>query len=142
MKKRDIALKVLEQSVGLPYRWGGDDPVGGFDCSGLMVEVLKATGIFGEKGDATAQGLSKLYPETDILQVGVMVYWDWNNDGVIDHVEMVAHVDEEGDVYTIGASGGGSATTTTLAAESSNAYIKVRPLRKGYVLANDPFEKE
>jgi len=69
-----------------------------------------------------------------------MVYWDWNKDGRIDHVEMVALVDEDGEVYTVGASGGDSRTTNEQAAISADAYVKMRPLVGGYVLANDPFE--
>ena len=32
--------------LGTPYRWGGDDPLTGIDCSGLALEVLKAAGIY------------------------------------------------------------------------------------------------
>jgi hypothetical protein len=139
MQKRDIALDVLKKFVGLPYRWGGNDPMTGFDCSGLMVEALQSVGLIGRKEDFTANQLANQYPETDILQPGVMVYWDWNKDGIIDHVEMIVSVDEDGEIYTIGASGGDSATTTESQASAQNAYIKVRPLMPGYKMANDPF---
>lgn len=140
MKKRDFAVEVLKKFQGIPYRWGGDDPISGFDCSGLVIEVLKSAGIVDENFDSTANQLSKKFNETDILQNGVLVFWDWNKDGVIDHVEMIAHVGDEGDIYTIGAAGGGSATTSNQSAALSNAYVKLRPLRSGFILANDPFE--
>lgn len=140
MNKRDIALDVLKRYVGLPYRWGGNDPMTGFDCSGLMVEVLQSVGLMGRKEDYNANQLAEQYAETDILQPGVMVFYDWNKDGVIDHVEMVVSVSEEGDIFTIGASGGNSATTSEIAAANQNAFVKVRPLMEGYKLANDPFQ--
>lgn len=139
MTKRELAIDVIKTHLGLPYKWGGDDTVGGFDCSGLVVEVLKSVGIVNEKYDNTAHGLSKAFPETDILEAGALVYWDWNNDGIMEHVEMIALVDDDGSIFTIGASGGGSATTTPQSAMQSNAYVKLRPLRSGYKLANDPF---
>lgn len=140
MNKRDLGLEVLKRNLGLPYRWGGNDPMYGFDCSGLMIEVLKSVGIVERNFDTTSDGLSRLFPETDILQPGVMVYWDWDKDGKVDHVEMIASVDDNGEIYTVGASGGGSATTSLDSAAASDAYVKVRPLRAGYLLANDPFE--
>lgn len=139
MNKRDLALDIAKRFLNLPYRWGGDDTIGGFDCSGLVIEILKGVGIVSEKFDATANQLASQFEETEILQPGVLVYWDWNKDGKIDHVEMVAFVDDNGEVFTIGASGGGSSTTSPQSAQEANAFVKIRPLRSGYELTNDPF---
>ena len=105
-----------------------------------MVEVLQTVGKLASTSDYTAHGLSKKYPETDILQPGVMVFWDWNKDGRIDHVEMIALIDEDGEVYTVGASGGDSTTVSQERAIISDAYVKLRPLVGGYIAARDPFE--
>ena len=139
MSKRKLALEVLKSKVNLPYIWGGDDSIEGYDCSGLVIEILKSVGLVEEKFDTTAHGLSKMYPETDIIQEGTLVYWDWNKDGIIDHVEIVCYIDEADYVYTIGASGGNSSTTSRQKASAQNAYVRVRPLRSGYIMANDPF---
>jgi len=142
MNKRDIAVEVLKTHLGLPYKWGGDDTIGGFDCSGLVIDVLKSAGIIVENKDYTAEGLSKLYEETDVLLPGSLVFYDWNKDGIEDHVEMIAFTDEDGNVFTIGASGGGSATTSPQSAMEQNAYVKVRPMRSGYTLVTDPFKTQ
>ena len=139
MNKRDIAVDLLKKFLGLPYKWGGNDPMEGFDCSGLVIEMLQSVGIMERKADFNADGLSKLYPETELIQPGVLVFYDWNNDGVMDHVEIVAFLDEDGEVFTIGASGGNSATSSQEVAQGQNAYVKVRPLVPGYKIATDPF---
>lgn len=33
------------QYLGIPYVWGGDDPVNGFDCSGLLMYVMRQHGV-------------------------------------------------------------------------------------------------
>ena len=39
------AVRIAAQYLGIPYRWGGADPVGGFDCSGLTMYVYAQLGI-------------------------------------------------------------------------------------------------
>lgn len=45
--------------VGVPYRWGGNTPQGGFDCSGLVVYVARR-----------AQGLQLPRTVTEMSRVG------------------------------------------------------------------------
>lgn len=142
MTKRELAIDVAKGFLNLPYKWGGNDAVAGFDCSGLVVEILQSVGILKRNEDFTAHGLKNIFNETDVLEPGNLVFWDWNKDEKIDHVEMIAFIDDNGEVFTIGASGGGSATTTESAAIAQNAYVKIRPLRSGYSTVNDPFAKD
>lgn len=139
MTKRDIALEVLKNQVDKPYKWGGNDPMEGFDCSGLVVEMLKSVGILGRNDDMTAHMLAQKFNDTDILEPGNLVFYDWDGDGRIDHVEIIVAIDEAGELYTIGASGGGSNTNTEADARAQDAYIKIRPLQSGYKKVVDPF---
>ena len=140
MKKIEYALAIAEQLLNTPYRWGGNDPMEGFDCSGLIIEILQSVGLFKRDKDTTAHGLSLLYPETDVLEAGTLVFYDWNGDKRMDHVEMIIAIDEDGQLFTIGASGGDDKTTSLTNAQMQNAYVKIRPLREGYIKAVNPFE--
>jgi cell wall-associated NlpC family hydrolase len=123
--------------LGLPYRWGGDDPIQGFDCSGLVLEVLQSVGILTHGTDMTAQGLYQRFKANQVAKgyAGCLCLW-FNPQGLATHVEILVD-----DFHTVGASGGGSATTSADAAAAQNAFVKMRPL--GYRGSNykiiDPF---
>jgi cell wall-associated NlpC family hydrolase len=134
-----IATDVAWAFLGTPYRWGGDDPMEGFDCSGFVVEILKSVGILPRGGDWTAEGLKNKFKDKIVNEPyqGCLVFWRSKHSTRIVHVEYC--LDGE---FTIGASGGGSTTTDEAAAARQNAYIKVRPFRSrsglwGFV---DPFK--
>lgn len=129
MTKRDLALKVAWSLHNTPYKWGGDDPMQGFDCSGFVVEILKSIGLISRGSDYTAQGLYELFKdrEADSVFVGTLVFWGRNRHSIT-HVEF--GIDSG---ITMGASGGGSKTITTQDAIEQNAYIKIRPVRPGYI---------
>ena len=134
---RDIGEQVAWSLHGLPYRWGGDDPMTGFDCSGLCIEVLKSVGILPRSGDWTAQGLYDKWNHQGgnaVPYSGRLVFWQNKKGTRIVHVEYCL---DHG--LTMGASGGGSRTTTDSAAATQNAYIKVRPIRKPYHAILDPY---
>jgi cell wall-associated NlpC family hydrolase len=42
--RRDI-VRTAEDFIGIPYRWGGDTPDEGFDCSGLAMAVYQMNGL-------------------------------------------------------------------------------------------------
>jgi len=138
--KRDLAIFIAFRYLGLPYIWGGDDPVKGFDCSGLVVELLKSVGVLPRDGDLSSRGLFRKFEENERThpEAGFLVFYSSpSKPERINHVEFC--IDSE---LAIGASGGGSKTKTLEDAARMNAYTKIRPIRRdrpivGYV---DPFE--
>lgn len=141
---RDAALSVWESFLNLPYRWGGDDPLEGVDCSGLVLEGLKSVGLVPRELDVTADQLLQLtfkdlprVTDERKLRAGMLVFWAKTGQPM-HHVEIVwaAFADR---TLTIGASGGGSKTTDRAAAVQMNAYVKIRRVTPGWFAAIDPF---
>ena len=136
------AVNYLKLWIGTPYIWGGND-FSGFDCSGIIHEVLQAYGVEKRGFDSTAHDLYLIHKDKVINlpyipHPGCLVFW-FNNGKAI-HVEMVSEI-IGGHVFVIGASGGGSDITTTEKASKKNAYIKQNKI--GYRGINfkivDPF---
>ncbi len=61
---RAAAVSYAQRFIGLPYLWGGDDPIAGFDCSGLIVDVLQAVGLLAHKSDYSAAALYEQFKKT------------------------------------------------------------------------------
>lgn len=125
-RKRRRAVLYLQKWIGHFYLWGGDDP-SGFDCSGLILEVLKSVGLIRPNVDMTANQLYGWFnhSRTNKPGSGKLVFWfdsDIRSNRAI-HVEMMID-----DNHTVGASGGGSATKTIADAVKHNAFVKMRPL--------------
>jgi hypothetical protein len=141
---RDVALDVWRSFLNVPYRWAGDDPMEGVDCSGLVLEGLKAVGLVPRELDITADSLLrqtfKDYPRETIdrlLRRGMLVFWALPNQPV-HHVEIVWATFHDR-VLTLGASGGGSRTIDRATAVKQNAYVKIRRITPGWLCAVDPF---
>ena len=71
----DLALQALA-FVGTPYRFGGDDPARGFDCSGLVRHVVRE--VLGIELPRTAEAIARAARPVprDALQVGDLVFFN------------------------------------------------------------------
>ena len=119
---RSKAIWYLCKFIGEPYIWGGDDPIAGFDCSGLSMEVLVAMGIYSRGGiDKTANGIYLDFKDNEKPKIygGCLVFW-FNEVGRACHVAMAID-----DLFIIHASGGGKKVKTLKAAIKYNAFIKM-----------------
>lgn len=118
----DILYDYAMSFVGRPYRWGGDDPMAGFDCSGLVVEILQAMGAINHGSDYTAHDLYRLFEHagTSTPDLGVLAFYG--------STQRITHVgfclDER---LMLESGGGGRRTLTVEDAIKQNAYIRVRP---------------
>lgn len=133
MNVSDYALKFL----GRPYVWGGDGSGkfdGGFDCSGLVVECLRAFGYI--NCDLTAQGLYRhLSARWNLL--GLTTYKSLPSDVLFfgKNIYEITHVAIAiGDNLMVEAGGGGFKCKS---AETSTGMVRIRPIssRKDLVAA-------
>jgi len=135
---RAVAVDYAKHFIGTPYHWGGDDPMAGFDCSGLIVEVLQMVGILSHGHDYSAHDLYTIF-KSAVVAAGYAGCLAFYLDPGGRAVHVVLMIDN---TLAIGADGGGSGTITTEDAIAQNAFIKIRPLdyRKGPRIIVDPFK--
>jgi cell wall-associated NlpC family hydrolase len=124
MSEEKLLYDYAMQLVALPYRWGGDDTLEGFDCSGLCIELLRAGGVLPGNVDMNAHGLFH-YPAFQYAgeaDFGVLAFYGKEK-------QRPTHVGFCLDGrFMLEAGGGGSATTSLAAAAKQNAYVRVRPV--------------
>ena len=119
--------------MGTVYRYGtdkgrGDDPVRGFDCSGLVSEILRSVGILGNRDRLSAQmlfdhlkGKKPVYdPAGRSPKRGMLVFY--GKDAKATHVAIAIN-----DSQVIEAGGGSSETLDTDTASIRNAFVRIRP---------------
>lgn len=110
------------QFVGLPYFWGGDDPMEGFDCSGLVQELYHYLGM-APRRDCTALYLYNFFKNDSYIGVkklGALAFYG-KSMSEISHVAMFLD-----DIRIIEAGGGNAMTISREKASAQNAFIRVR----------------
>lgn len=80
------AVQAAESQLGVPYRWGGEDPGVGFDCSGLTQWSWGRAGVPIPR-TAQAQYEAIVHVPMSDLQPGDLVFWD-DGTSSIQHVAM------------------------------------------------------
>ena len=123
MDSRVVLYDYAMSHCGLPYRWGGDDPITGFDCSGLCIELLQSVGVLPKDYDSTANGLWSFFDSYRASEpkFGALVFY-----GTPQRVSHVGFCLNKRQVLEAG--GGNSRTVTTVKAAHQNAFIRVRPI--------------
>jgi cell wall-associated NlpC family hydrolase len=126
--------------VGTQYRWGGDDPIEGFDCSGFVIELLTSQGLLPYGFDTTAQGLYTHFSQADRGSIvlkpsfGALAFYGKS-------IKQINHIAFCLDNFRMLEAGGGDSTVRdrTTAAQK-NAFIRMRPIqfRKDFVGAVMP----
>jgi len=123
-----MASKYAYSLLGIPYIWGGNHTLEGFDCSGLVQEILKSVGA-DPKWDQTSQGIfNYFYVHGQICEpkCGALSFYGKSQDDIC-HVGFCLN-----DYQMIEAGGGGSHTKTIEDARRQGAFVRVRPIMHRY----------
>lgn len=110
--------------LNLPYIWGGENPLLGFDCSGLVQYCLRGVGM-DPPLDQTAQALYRHFHDRghpiQEPQEGAFAFYG----GSLNHITHVAYALNK---RIIIEAGGGDATTKTIKdAQKRGACVRLRP---------------
>lgn len=124
---------------GIPYHYGGDDPISGFDCSGLIVEILKSAGVVAYNADLNAEDLylllsaKKIGTRLSSPKAGAIVFY-----GSHEHITHTGFCIN--DKLMLSAAGGDATTLSKDDAILAKAFVKLRPIyyRKDFVAAIMP----
>jgi cell wall-associated NlpC family hydrolase len=123
MNPQTLMLQYALSFLGLPYIYGANNPIVGFDCSGLVVELLKSEGKFPLNKDASSATLftylkSKTWLSVQNPEFGDIIFYGKPQ---ITHVAYFL-----GSGFIIESSGGDKNTNTPQKAASKNAFVKLR----------------
>lgn len=115
-----------EKLLFTPYKWGGNSPIEGLDCSGLVCELMRSVGEIPFKADLSAQQLFDHFSagrgEVNRPGLGALVFFG-------ESVTKITHVAMMLDTYQmIEAGGGGSTILTKEDAAKAQAMVRIRLL--------------
>ncbi|MBO9357663.1 NlpC/P60 family protein 2 [Bordetella petrii] len=82
----DMVVRAGLDTLGTPYVWGGEDPEGGFDCSGLTQFVYREIVGLELPRTARAQRRAGVAVSKKHLQPGDLVFFTTRRRGGVSHV--------------------------------------------------------
>jgi cell wall-associated NlpC family hydrolase len=82
--RREI-IRTAERFIGVPYRWGGESSVSGFDCSGLTMVVYQLNGLDLPRTSAEQYSAGRSVDDGD-LAAGDLVFFATARGSRVSHV--------------------------------------------------------
>lgn len=121
MDSLDLMISAL---LGTPYKWGGNCAPDGYDCSGLVCELLKSQGLLSHKEDYSASQLFSIFRDNQTTKArrGTLAFYGKN-------LASISHVAYCINPTQVVEAGGGNAETKTVAdAIARQACVRIRPI--------------
>ena len=120
-----IIYDLIIHSVGIQYKWAGNNSLEGWDCSGYICELLRSGGVIGTE-DLTAQDIYNKFEKNgswNIFQLGSLLFFG-------ESVLKIKHVGMCVDAYVFTEAGGGNRDVDTLdEARAKSAMVRIRPIK-------------
>lgn len=115
--KQEKFIEYLKEFIGSRYQWGGEGGFNnGFDCSGLILEGLKAFGLWGNT-DASSQMIFdkfKTWVTTESVRPGDLVFYGKD-------LKSITHISAVVDTEQVIEAGGGGKNTVDV------GFVRLRP---------------
>lgn len=118
--------RVALSHLGVPYIWGGKNPMTGFDCSGFVEWCLESVG-YDLPGQFNAQALRNHFIAAGVESkpcMGALVFFG-DSLTKITHVGLLLN-----SVLMVEAGGGDSRCTTLDYAKTKGACVRIRPYQR------------
>ena len=131
----DVLFRALGL-VGTPYRWGGNTPDSGFDCSGLIGYVYRdAAGISLPRSTREMIGMRAPDVGKNALQTGDLIFFATNGGSQVSHAGIYVG---EGRFVHAPATGGTVKLDSLSKAYWQKAYLGAKRVLQSEHLARNP----
>ncbi|WP_339543689.1 C40 family peptidase [Pseudomonas sp. RA_35y_Pfl2_P32] len=131
----DVLFRALGL-VGTPYRWGGNTPDSGFDCSGLIGYVYRdAAGISLPRTTGEMIGMQAPSVGKEALQTGDVIFFATNGGSRVSHAGIYVG---EGRFVHAPATGGTVKLDSLSKAYWQKAYLSAKRVLQPEHLARNP----
>ena len=106
--RAERAVKMAVQAVGLPYRWGGESPAAGFDCSGLVRWSYSWVGLDLPHSSYALYGVGRSVPESRLEPGDILFFGGLGHVGLYVGRGRMVHAPQTGrNVEIVGLGGAG-----------------------------------
>jgi len=101
-------VAAAQQYLGVPYRWGGDDPATGLDCSGLVQQVFDDLGVDMPRFSGHQAQQGEAVEQLADAQPGDLLFWSAGDGHRTNHIGIyvgdgqMLHAPRSGDVVRVG----------------------------------------
>jgi cell wall-associated NlpC family hydrolase len=82
---RENIVETAKRYIGIPYRWGGESPQYGFDCSGFTMVVYRINGLYLPRSSRQQWRAGKFIPRNQLLK-GDLVFFATSGGSKVSHV--------------------------------------------------------